>query len=191
MRRVVGACSGATPGSAGSGRTTCTRSPPTWREPSRWWGKEDLAVGGMLKSRRFGGSLADQSFGMLRRQLEYKCQASGAKLLVAPRFFPSSRRCSGCGAIRAQLALEERTFRCEDPECGLVLDRDHNAALNLRWWGEQTTTTEVAAGRAETENACGARVRPGRGHRGGASGLAPGCEAGTEHRDIGDGEVSG
>lgn len=151
---------------------------------------EDLAVAGMLKSRRFSESLADQSFGLLRRQLEYKCQASGTRLLVAPRFFPSSRRCSGCGSIRAQLPLEERTFRCQDPECGLVIDRDHNAALNLRWWGEQASTTDVAAGRAETQNACGARVRPGRGRRGGGVRPGAGCEAGTEHRHLGDGEVS-
>jgi putative transposase len=95
---------------------------------------EDLAVGGMLKSRRFSRGLADQALASLRRQLEYKCPASGCRLLVAPRYFPSSKRCS---------------------------DRDHNAALNLKWWAQQLLATEVAAGRAETLNACGARVRPG------------------------------
>ncbi|MBO0683496.1 MAG: transposase [Candidatus Dormibacteraeota bacterium] len=118
---------------------------------------EDLAVDGMLKSRWMSRSLADRSFGLLRRQLEYKCQASGARLLVAPRFFPSSKRCSRCGSVRAELPLNEREFQCENPECGLVLDRDHNAALNLKWWAEQGSTADVAAGRAETENACGAR----------------------------------
>jgi transposase len=62
--------------------------------------------------------------------------------------------------VRAELTLREREYRCENPECGLVLDRDHNAALNLRWWGEQSLSAAVAAGRAETQNACGARVRP-------------------------------
>ena len=76
---------------------------------------EDLAVGGMLKSRRFSRSLADQSFGLLRRQLEYKCRASGARLLLAPRFFPSSKRCSRCGWIWAEMALKEREFRCQNP----------------------------------------------------------------------------
>jgi len=133
---------------------------------------EDLAVAGMLKSRRLSRSLADQSFGLLRRQLEYKCRASGARLLLAPRFFPSSKRCSGCGRVREELTLAERVFRC--PGCGLLMDRDHNAALNLKWWGEQNSPTQVAAGRAETVNACGARVRPGPDHRrGGASGQAP------------------
>jgi putative transposase len=135
---------------------------------------EDLAVAGMLKSRRMSRSLADQSFGLLRRQLEYKCRANGARLLVAPRFFPSSKRCSGCGRIRDELRLGERVFRCPNPACGLVMDRDHNAALNLKWWGEQGSTAEVAAGRAETINACGARIRSGPDHRrGGSSGRAP------------------
>ena len=106
---------------------------------------EDLAVGGMLKSRRFSRSLADQSFGLLRRQLEYKCRASGARLLLAPRFFPSSKRCSRCGWIWAEMTLKEREFRCQNPDCGGVLDRDHNAALNLKWLGEQYSTAEVAA----------------------------------------------
>jgi putative transposase len=121
---------------------------------------EDLAVKAMLQSRRMSRSLADQSFGLLRRQLEYKCLASGARLLVAPRFFPSSKRCSGCGAIRAELSLSERVFRCQNRDCRLVIDRDQNAALNLKWWAEHGSSADVAAGRAETQNACGARVRP-------------------------------
>jgi putative transposase len=131
---------------------------------------EDLAVGGMLKSRRLSRCLADQSFGMLRRQLEYKCLASGARLLLAPRFFPSSKRCSCCGWIWAEMTLKEREFRCQNPECGLLLDRDHNAALNLKWWGEQHSTAEVAAGRAETQNACGARSKTRTDRRHGGAG---------------------
>jgi putative transposase len=127
----------------------------------------------MLKSRRLSRSLADQSFGLLRRQLEYKCQVTGARLLLAPRFFPSSKRCSRCGWIRAEMTLGEREFRCQNPDCGWVCDRDHNAALNLKWWGEQDSTAEVAAGRAETQNACGARVRPGRDRRRGGAGHRP------------------
>ncbi|MBO0743899.1 MAG: transposase, partial [Candidatus Dormibacteraeota bacterium] len=130
-------------------------------------------------------SLADQSFGLLRRQLEYKCQASGARLVVAPRFFPSSKRCSRCGWIRAELMLSEREYRCQNPECRAVLDRDHNAALNLKWWGEQDFPTDVAAGRAETENACGAGVRPERGRQRDVASAGAGGEAGTEHRHRG------
>ena len=150
---------------------------------------EDLAVGGMLKSRRFSRSLADQSFGLLRRQLEYKCRASGARLLLAPRFFPSSKRCSRCGWIWAEMTLKEREFRCQNPDCGGVLDRDHNAALNLKWLGEQYSTAEVAAGRAETLNACGARVRPGPDRRRGGAGH----RLGSRNRALpprGGGEVS-
>ncbi|MBO0744897.1 MAG: transposase [Candidatus Dormibacteraeota bacterium] len=146
---------------------------------------EDLAVDGMLKSRWMSRSLADQSLGLLRRQLEYKCQANGVLLVVAPRFFPSSKRCSRCGWIRAELTLREREYRCENPACGAVLDRDHNAALNLRWWGEQGFPTDVAAGRAETQNACGAGVRPERGRRRGVASAGAGGEAGTEHRHRG------
>ena len=125
---------------------------------------EDLAVGGMIRSRRFSRSLADQSFGTVRRQLEYKCRASGSRLLVAPRFFASTRRCSGCGSTWEGITLSDREYICPNPACGLRLDRDHNAALNLRWWGQQTVS-EVTAGRAETINACGARVSPGRTQR--------------------------
>jgi putative transposase len=120
---------------------------------------EDLAVGGMLKSRRFSRGLADQALASLRRQLEYKCQTTGCRLLVAPRYFPSSKRCSNCGWIWVGMPLKAREFVC--PECGLRRDRDHNAALNLKWWAQQSLAAQVAAGRAETLNACGARVRPG------------------------------
>jgi putative transposase len=78
---------------------------------------EDLAVGGMLKSRRFSRGLADQALASLRRQLEYKCQASGCRLLVAPRYFPSSKRCSNCGWIWVGMPLSAREFVC--PDCGL------------------------------------------------------------------------
>jgi putative transposase len=121
---------------------------------------EDLALGGMLKSRRFSRGLADQALGSLRRQLEYKCPASGCRLLVAPRYFPSSKRCSNCGWTWVGMPLSAREFGC--PECGLRRDRDHNAALNLKRWAQQLLAAEVAAGRAETLNAWGARVRPGR-----------------------------
>jgi putative transposase len=65
----------------------------------------DLAVGGMLKSRRFGRGLADQALASLRRQLEYKRPASGCRLLVAPRYFPSGKRCSDCGWIWVGMPL--------------------------------------------------------------------------------------
>jgi putative transposase len=90
---------------------------------------EDLNVTGMLKNRRLARHLADAGFGELRRQLGYKTRWHGGRLVAADRFYPSWRSCSGCGAVKAKLRLSERTYRCE--RCGLILDRDLNAARNL------------------------------------------------------------
>jgi len=91
---------------------------------------EDLHVKGMLKNRRLAKALSDASFGEILRQLEYKAAWHGATLIKADRFFPSSKACSGCGHIKSDLTLGDRTYECE--VCGLVLDRDLNAAFNLR-----------------------------------------------------------
>ena len=90
---------------------------------------EDLHVAGMLRNRRLARHVAEASFGEVRRQLEYKTQWRGGRLIVADRWFASSKTCSGCGAVKAKLALSERTYRCT--ACGTVLDRDVNAAVNL------------------------------------------------------------
>lgn len=90
---------------------------------------EDLNVAGMLANRRLARHLADASFGEIRRQLEYKTAWYGGNLIVADRWFASSKTCSECGAVKAKLALSERTYCCT--ECGTVLDRDVNAAVNL------------------------------------------------------------
>jgi IS605 OrfB family transposase len=90
---------------------------------------EDLNVAGMLANRKLARYITDAAFGELRRQLAYKTQWNGGRLLVADRWYPSSKTCSGCGAVKTKLALSERTYECES--CGLVLDRDRNAALNL------------------------------------------------------------
>jgi IS605 OrfB family transposase len=90
---------------------------------------ERLNVAGLLKNRRLAGRLADASLGKLRRQLAYKTTWAGSALVEAERFFPSSKICSGCGHVKAKLPLSEREYRCEC--CGLVLDRDVNAARNL------------------------------------------------------------
>ena len=80
----------------------------------------------------------------------YKTTWNGGRLIVADRWYPSSKTCSGCGAVKAKLALSERTYACQ--ACGLLLDRDVNAARNL---------LDLAASGAESQNACGGRVRPG------------------------------
>jgi putative transposase len=90
---------------------------------------EDLHVAGMLRNRRLARHLADAAFGRIRRQLGYKTTWHGGRLVLADRFYPSSKTCSGCGAVKAKLRLSERMFRCE--RCGLILDRDLNAATNL------------------------------------------------------------
>jgi len=90
---------------------------------------EDLNVAGMVRNRRLARHVADASFGEFRRQLEYKAAWHGARVIVADRWFASSKTCSGCGAVKAKLALPERTYVCTT--CGTVLDRDVNAAVNL------------------------------------------------------------
>jgi putative transposase len=110
---------------------------------------EDLNVAGMTRNRRLARAIADQGFGQARRMLGYKTAWNGGTLLSADRFYPSSKTCSGCGAVKAKLALSERTYDCIN--CGLVLDRDVNAAANL---------LKLAASGAERINACGGTVRP-------------------------------
>jgi IS605 OrfB family transposase len=89
---------------------------------------EDLNVAGVLRNRRLARSISDAGFGEIRRHLAYKTTWNGGQLFVADRWYPSSKTCSGCGAVKDKLALSERTYRCD---CGLVLDRDVNAARNL------------------------------------------------------------
>jgi putative transposase len=90
---------------------------------------EDLHVAGMLRNRGLARRIADAGWGMLRRQLAYKTDWRGGRLHVADRWFPSSKTCSACGAVKAKLPLRARVFRCE--HCDMALDRDLNAARNL------------------------------------------------------------
>lgn len=90
---------------------------------------EDLAVTNMIRNHSLARRIADASWAQIRRQLTYKTQQGGAELIVADRWFASSKTCSRCGAAKAKLALSERTYVCM--ECGIVLDRDVNAAINL------------------------------------------------------------
>jgi putative transposase len=110
---------------------------------------EQLNVAGMLRNRRLARALSDTGMAEVRRQLGYKTAWYGSRLLVADRFYPSSKTCSACGWVKAKLTLAERTFRCE--VCGLVLDRDLNAARNLA-----KLVQHVARSGRETLNARGA-----------------------------------
>ncbi|MFE2491644.1 IS607 family element RNA-guided endonuclease TnpB [Streptomyces mirabilis] len=129
---------------------------------------EDLNVSGMLRNRRLARVVADAGFGEIRRQLAYKTRWNGGTLEVADRWFPSSKTCSGCQAVTPKLPLRIRMYACE--HCGLVLDRDENAALNLA----ALVKRHVAGSGPETENGRGAdRKTPPCG--------AGGIEASTPH----------
>ena len=92
-------------------------------------GIEDLNIVGMLKNRKLARAIADVGPYEFRRQLEYKARYAGVQVKVVSRWEPSSKTCSGCGWYNADLTLADRVFVCR--ECGLVLDRDMNAARNL------------------------------------------------------------
>lgn len=135
---------------------------------------EDLNVAGMLRNPKLARHLADASFGEIRRQLTYKTWWNGGALVAADRWFPSSTTCSACHKVKPKLSLAARTFTCED--CGLVLDRDLNAALNLKQY--------VARSGRETQNGRGADQKTGLDSAGG-------CEASTPHHSGGqDGDRS-
>ena len=94
---------------------------------------EDLSVESMLKEKRLSSLISDASWSTLRSMLEYKCSWSGKNLQVIGRFEPSSKRCNNCGNIKQSLLLSERVYKCE--KCNTSLDRDLNAALNIKDYG--------------------------------------------------------
>lgn len=110
---------------------------------------EDLNTAGMVKNHRLAKAIMDAAFGEFRRQLDYKTARTGATLHVVDRWYPSSKTCSACGAVKAKLSLSERVYRCDG--CGLAMDRDLNAAINIK----------VAGSAPETQNAHGGTVRRG------------------------------
>jgi putative transposase len=83
----------------------------------------------MMKNHCLAKAIADCGFFTFRQQLEYKCKETGTELVVAGRFYPSSKTCSQCGAVKKDLSLKDRTYECL--HCGMSLDRDLNAAINL------------------------------------------------------------
>lgn len=97
---------------------------------------EDLNVSGMVKNRKLASSISDASFSMFRSLLEYKCEWYGKALSVIDRFYPSSKTCSFCGWKKDDLSLSDRVFVCDN--CGIKIDRDLNAAINIRRVGVDT-----------------------------------------------------
>lgn len=94
---------------------------------------EDLNVKGMLANHKLARSLSDVSFGEIRRQLVYKSDIYNNHIIIADRFYPSSKTCSNCGNINQELTLKDRMFECKN--CGVIINRDYNASLNLRTLG--------------------------------------------------------
>jgi putative transposase len=111
---------------------------------------EDLNVSGMVRNRSLAKSISDCGWGEFRRQLEYKCERYGRTLAVIDRWYPSSKTCSACGHLLAELSLKTRHWTC--PSCGTRHDRDVNAAKNILAAG-------LAVARGDPCDACGADVR--------------------------------
>jgi Putative transposase DNA-binding domain len=120
------------------------------RDRLAWFGAEHLlmAAGGARK-RGLNRALADAGLGELFRQLDYKAGWYGGRVVKADRWFPSSKLCSGCGVVKAKLHLSERTYECDS--CGLVIDWDLNAAVNLARYAQRATdpSTGVVTGGAD------------------------------------------
>lgn len=136
---------------------------------------EDLNVTGMARNHTLAKHVHDAGWAELVRQLEYKATWYGATIVKADRFYPSSKTCSACGAVKAKLSLAERMFVCDT--CGTRADRDVNAAINLARLGDPSWETRPAG----THSAAG---RGGPGKTGPAAaaaapGLAPACETST------------
>lgn len=96
---------------------------------------EDLNVKGMVKNRKLSRAIHDAGFGYLREMIKYKAKLRNCTVVIANRYFPSSKTCSSCGTIKQNLTLADRVFSCE---CGFSGDRDFNAALNLDKYGRDT-----------------------------------------------------
>ena len=90
---------------------------------------EDIDMKAMGQCLHFGKSVQDNGYGMFREMLDYKLAWKGKKMVKVDRFFPSSKKCCKCGRIKKELKLSERVYRCE---CGNKMDRDRNAAINIR-----------------------------------------------------------
>ena len=101
---------------------------------------EDLNVSGMMKNKHLSKSIRQQGFYEFRRQIEYKSAWNNIPVIIADRFFPSSKLCSCCGEIRKDLKLSDRIYRCD---CGNIIDRDFQASLNLKKYGEDVLQQSV------------------------------------------------
>ncbi len=117
---------------------------------------EDLNVRGLAKT-KLSKSVLDAGWGMFRSMLIYKADRQNTHLIVIGRFFPSSKTCGACGWINADLTLADRAWTCS---CGVLQDRDLNAARNIDREGLRLFRQTIAVGHTEMRNACGDTVRP-------------------------------
>lgn len=101
---------------------------------------EDLNVSEMMKNKYLSKAVQQQGFYRFRRQIEYKSAWNNIPVIIADRFFPSSKLCSRCGSIKKDLKLSDRIYKCE---CGNIIDRDFQAALNLKKYGENVFKESV------------------------------------------------
>jgi putative transposase len=90
---------------------------------------EDLNISGMMKNRHLSKAIQEQCFYEFTKQIKYKCENFGIEFIQVDRFYPSSKTCSKCGHIKKELKLSDRIYKCDN--CGLVIDRDENASINL------------------------------------------------------------
>ena len=131
---------------------------------------EDLTVRNMVKHHTLARAISDAAWTHMRGMLEYKASWYGRELVVVDRWYPSSKLCSDCGHRVATMPLNVRTWTCGN--CGSIHDRDVNAAINIKQEGRRI----VAAGLAETRNACGADTRP--------QGSTPGRQSATKQETL-------
>jgi putative transposase len=116
---------------------------------------EDLNVAGMVRNKRLARHIGQLGMGEFRRQIQYKADQAGVRVHVADRWFPSSKTCSACGAVRAKLTFAEREFICQS--CGTRLDRDLNAARNLAALADRVVLGEL---RPDVKPTVETQVRP-------------------------------
>lgn len=105
---------------------------------------EDLNIAGMVKNRKLTKAISNQGWNIFINQLHYKSLKNGGKLTQIGRFLPSSKTCSQCGCVKDELSLSERLYNCSG--CGIILDRDTNAAINVQKWGIIALNTAGTAG---------------------------------------------
>lgn len=111
-----------------------TTSEIVQREPS-FICLEDLNVKDLMKNKHLSKALQDQKLSEFKRQIKYKSKIANIQVVTADKFYPSSKTCSRCGNIKKDLKLKNRVYKCD--KCGLVIDRDFQAALNLKNYGEK------------------------------------------------------